>query len=509
MASRTLNIEARRQDAQRQLDAARTAAERNRLGQFATPPDFALDVARFLGGLWSNNSDMVAFLDPGVGTGSLYSAVRQCFPPGKIADACGIEIDPGFADAARDLWGRSLRVIAGDFTRTAPDRAYNLVVANPPYVRHHHIAHADKVRLRSLVVDRCGIGVSGLAGLYIYFLLLCDAWMAPGGLAAWIIPSEFMDVNYGVAVKTYLTESVTTLRIHRYRPSDVQFGDALVTSAVVVFRKSKPSSDHTVHVSFGGTITAPESSEYIPIATLRKSRKWTGLCSSMPSTDGDLYTLGNFFSIKRGIVTGANDFFIIGRNEATRMGIPAEFLQPILPGPRHLDNDVIESDPDEFPRIGKQLVVIDCGLPEEAVRRDHPGLWAYLEEGRSHGVHSGYLTSRRTPWYAQEKREAAPFLCTYMGRTGDSGNPFRFFWNRSRAIAANVYLMLYPRGEMEAALSTNPGLYPAVFDHLRSISSHQMILEGRVYGGGLHKMEPKELANLPTGAMDHILGDRP
>ncbi|HEV3443367.1 MAG TPA: hypothetical protein VG099_01935 [Gemmataceae bacterium] len=25
--------------------------------------------------------------------------------------------------------------------------------------------------------------------------------------------------------------------------------------------------------------------------------------------------------------------------------------------------------------------------------------------------------SRRIPWYAQEKRAPAPFLCTYMGRT--------------------------------------------------------------------------------------------
>ena len=57
------------------------------------------------------------------------------------------------------------------------------------------------------------------------------------GLAAWLIPSEFMDVNYGDEVKRYLTERVCLLQIHRFCPSDVQFDDALVSSAIVVFEK--------------------------------------------------------------------------------------------------------------------------------------------------------------------------------------------------------------------------------------------------------------------------------
>ena len=69
--------------------------------------------------------------------------------------------------------------------------------------------------------------MSGLAGLYCYFLLIAHAWLAENGLAAWLIPSKFMDVNYGDEVKRYLTERVSLLQIHRFCPSDVQFDDAL------------------------------------------------------------------------------------------------------------------------------------------------------------------------------------------------------------------------------------------------------------------------------------------
>ena len=82
------------------------------------------------------------------------------------------------------------------------------------------------------------VKINGLAGLYVYFLLLATAWMEDGGYAAWLIPSEFMDVNYGVALKRFLTDRVTLIRAHRFDPNDVQFGDALVSSVVVVFRKT-------------------------------------------------------------------------------------------------------------------------------------------------------------------------------------------------------------------------------------------------------------------------------
>lgn len=55
------------------------------------------------------------------------------------------------------------------------------------------------------------------------------------------MPSEFMDVNYGASVKRYLLDKVTLLHIHRFDPKEVQFGDALVSSAVVWFSKrSRP-----------------------------------------------------------------------------------------------------------------------------------------------------------------------------------------------------------------------------------------------------------------------------
>ncbi|TMQ31816.1 MAG: SAM-dependent DNA methyltransferase, partial [Planctomycetota bacterium] len=505
--------EQRRLQAQERLDAQKDAAARNRAGQFATPPSLAVEIARFAWERWQERADPVCFLDPAIGTGSFYSALRQAFPAGRIAAAAGIELDPRFVETAKSLWGtHGLEVTEADFTTQEPPAARercNLILTNPPYVRHHHIGREEKLRLQRAVARRLGIKVSGLAGLYCYFLLLADFWLAEGGLAVWLIPSEFMDVNYGQAVKRYLTEHVKLLHIHRYCPADVQFADALVSSAVVVFEKSQPPPRHTALFTHGGTLLEPRIRQTIPLATLRKARKWTNYPRAsveVPGPNGDAITLGDLFTIKRGLATGANDFFIRPREEVDSWQIPTDFVKPILPSPRRLAEEIIEAGPDGYPVLAEVLCLIDCARPEQELSQRYPLFWRYLQTGKERAIHEGYLASRRSPWYAQEKRAPAPFLCTYMGRAQNGRKPFRFLWNQSRALASNLYLLLYPKAHLQAALHADPRLYRAVLLALQQIDAAAFIREGRVYGGGLYKMEPKELARLSADPLVEAIG---
>jgi hypothetical protein len=487
---------------QRSLDERRTQAERNRLGQFATPPRLAASVVA--ASLKLLLSSRVRFLDPAFGTGSFYSALLDLVPHTRLQHAMGYEVDTDFGNAAEELWKPTgLELHVADFTRAAPpsdpSSKPNLIVCNPPYVRHHHLARETKERLHLLVKQQLGINVSGLAGLYCHFMLLSHCWMAEDGVAAWLVPSEFMDVGYGQAVKRYLLDHVETLRIHRFDPAEVQFEDALVSSCVVWFRKAKPTPNHAVAFSYGGSIESPGSERLMPTDDLRREHKWTRFPAKTPRPAFPKVRLGDFFIVRRGIATGANGSFIMTRQQAEERGLPPTSLRPILPGPRHLESDEILAEADGSPRVEPRLVLLDCRLTERQVRDKHPSLWRYLESIRS-DVAGRYLCARRTPWYSQEYRPVAPFLCTYIVRART--RPFRFILNHSQATAANVYLLLYPKPHVARALEANPELKRQVWQALNRCGEGALLDEGRVYGGGLHKLEPKELANVPA---DHLL----
>jgi hypothetical protein len=256
-------------------------------------------------------------------------------------------------------------------------------------------------------------------------------------------------------------------------------------------------------MSFGGSLLSPGLVSLVLVDTLREARKWTAFPGNGASSVSDSHylSLGDLFAVKRGIATGANRFFILPEEEAAREGIPEEFRRPILPNPRHIANEVVEADERGYPSNAPKLVLIDCDLPEEEVESRFPQFWQYLRRGKEQDIHAAYITSHRSPWYSQEKREPAPFLFTYMGRSGEARKPFRVIWNKSAATAANVYLLLYPKGALKRVLEDRPELNRVVFEHLRSIDTGQLLSEGRVYGGGLHKMEPKELARVPAAAL--------
>lgn len=508
----TNTLEFTRLKLQNRLDSLKTPAELNKLGQFATPTPLAIDILGYALHLMPR-ALKVRFLDPAFGTGSFYSALLHTFPPSRIKKAEGYEIDPFYGREIAKLWkGTPLRLYLQDFTQAEElqrdeDKA-NLLICNPPYVRHHHIPSLEKVRLREVALQATGIRLNGLAGLYCYFMLMSHARMAENGLAAWLVPSEFMDVNYGREIKKYLLDEVTLLRIHRFDPDEVQFENALVSSAVVWFRKSKPPRSHSIEFTYGGTHATPKISHFISNRELRDAPKWTkfSLKSSEERNSAIGLKLSDLFIIKRGIATGANDFFILTPDQIKEHNLPKEYLSPILPSPRHIKEKEISANRRGEPTLEKKLFLLTCDLPESVVKKQQPELWKYLKLGIKHEINERYLCRHRNPWYSQEIRPPAPILCTYMGRlSSENDKPFRFILNHSNATAANVYLLLYPKPALEQELKKKPELLREIWEKLNRIETEELIGQGRVYGGGLYKLEPRELGNVPADQIIEIV----
>lgn len=496
------NIE--RDRLQKALDAQKTSKERNMKGQFATPYTLACSIMKKAKTFCHKRT--VCFIEPSIGLGAFYAAFRSVFQS-AAGHALGFEIDSHYYNPSKELWAKEdLELRKADFLkeRTNGER-FDLLVANPPYVRHHHIDGEKKKELQKEVMQSTGIKISGLAGLYCYFLILSEKWLADGALSCWLIPSEFLDVNYGKAIKQYLLECVDLLCVHKFKADDVQFDDALVSSTIIFFRKGKPS-EKEIEFSCGEDVNVPSRKMKIERKRLTASCKWSNLFveDSTNYSSNDDCKLGNFFTVKRGIATGDNSFFVMNMDTIEKYHIPSKFLKPVLPSPRYLKEDIISSDNDGKVALAQKQYLFSCNLPEDVLKEKYPSVWEYIQEGVKRGVNKGYICSHRPLWYFCEDRKPAPFVVPYMGRGDSSKKMFRFILNKTKAITTNVYLLLYPKDNYLKCL-TDTKLLNEVWQTLNEVTSEQFATNGREYGGGLHKLEPKELLNIKVPSLPSLL----
>lgn len=469
-----------------------------------TPPELAQDIASFALGLL--NGKLIDFGDPAVGTGAFYSALLTVSDRSDIRSAMGVDISPKQVEAAKWRWrSQDMEIREGDYLHMDELPSRNLILANPPYLRHQKIPSKYKLELRQRASVELGFRISALSGQYVYFIILSHRWMAQGAIAAWLIPSEFMQTDYGKALRYYFSKKVQLVRIHRFSADNPQFENAEVLPCVVVFKNLAPKIDSEIIFSIGGTLNNPAKSELVNLSDLNPEQRWSVESKPAVERDENFLRLGDLFAVKRGIATGANEFFVMDRQKAIDLDLPDIALKPILPKAMLLKTDIIKRRRDGYPSVDRQMCVLDCDLSEEVIRDRYPSLMSYLNQGKNEGVLNGYLVSRRSPWFKQEQREPAPFLCTYMGKAHGDKPAIRFLRNKSDAIATNTYLLLYPHPAVKALLKKCPELTDEVFAALKESSWNSVNDLARSHAGGLLKIEPKDLEEVWLGPLSSKL----
>lgn len=472
---------------------------RNRRSQFETPEHLATEIARVVKTMWvKGRHSKIIYLEPGIGKGILFQAIQREFGEESIKSALGIELDKRIAKSTGRQFSRKLKVLQGDFLGLEPNLGRGnrptLLVANPPYTRFQRIPRRTRIRLIESISSQLGVKPSGLSPMYSFFILLADRWLSSNSLSAWLVPSEFTETHYGNVLRRYLTDKVNLVRVHVFNKTDLQFNDVMVSSALVIFEKRAPTNTKFTF-SFGGGLLHPQSRYRVQARTIGELPKWNEI-TLRGGADFKGQELGDLFDIKRGIATGANEYFVLDSSKVASLEIPKQFLKPVLPRPSELSSDVVDANRDGSPRLVDPLFLLDCKEDPLSIKEKYPRFWAYLQQGESSGLLKRTLIRNRKPWYSQESRSPPLFLFSYIGRRSNNGGPLKIVYNKSNAIATNNYLLLYPK-ERLISLMRREKLPPgAVHYALKSIDRDEFCAKGREYGGGLMKLEPSELRTL-------------
>lgn len=464
-----------------ELERVRTREERYRLGQFFTPPAIAAFMADAI-----RDAEPETVLDPGVGGGTLLRAVGE----GPLR--FGIDVDPlAVALASSTLHDAELAV--GDFldSRAWPlsVESFDAVIANPPYVRHHDLSPAHKA-LAQRYSARLGVQISGLSGSYVYFFLEALARLTSGGRLVFITPSEFLDVRYGVALKAALVNAcdveVTVLEM-----DELAFEGVLTTSAITIATKrAKPSRRYTlVEATLDEAVRRGRSVE-VSVEVAPPDHSWTRLLPTRADRIKELVKgrtahLGDYVRVRRGIATGDNSFFCLTKDEVDAWAIESEYLVPVVLGAKDLPTTGTLDESFRADRIeaGARAFLLFCHEPKDALAGTN--VLKYIEHGERLDLPHRFNCRTRTPWYGVERVPPPDFFVTYMSR-----DRARFVRNEVGARCMTSLLNAWAK----------PGISPESLRPILEDPMNARLLRefGRTYGGGLGKIEPRELLRLPV-----------
>lgn len=225
-------------------------------GSHYTPTSFAHFVAaRILTNFQPKNSESCSIFDPAVGDGELLFALAELLISAgfKKIDVHGFDIDPSAVAAATSRLNTlapiaNVKILEKDFTQSysfdAPKK-FDLIIANPPYVRTQSLGAKNSSKLSS------DFALDGRIDLYYVFLLGIKNFMHSNSVAGFIVSNRFMTTKSGAAVRKGLSEAYQMDEI--WDLGDTRLFDAAVLPAVLVFSEKKDNKKQALFTSMYST----------------------------------------------------------------------------------------------------------------------------------------------------------------------------------------------------------------------------------------------------------------
>lgn len=471
---------------------------RKERGAFFTPPELAAYLAD-----WAITSRHDRVLEPACGEAefliaSFYRLVSLGASEDDASeriDGCELHADSAKAALARcsELFFKPT-ICIGDFFRKEAESKYDVVIGNPPYVRFQVIDRKQKESIRA-VTSNAGFAVSALASAWAPFVMHSASFLKEGGKIAFVLPAELLSVNYAAPIRTFLLSEFADISI-------VTFDEQVfpeVQEEVVLLLASGYHQGSSRQIKW---IQSPDlsqigegcNSSYRPG---QNGERWTAgfispdVASLMEELDGGAFCrLGNWGSLALGTVTGCNNYFVLSESEAQNSGLSKDELREVLPpGSGHLRRLVFsKSDYDHLVRQGKKTFLFYPGAqPTTAAQH-------YIDNGVLNGIDQRYKCRKRSPWWKVPLVQTPDAFITYMNDFAPS-----VCINDANLLHLNsVHGLTFHEKYRELGRE----LFSLACANSVTLLSSE--IEGRTYGGGLLKVEPREAARLQVPSQDLV-----
>ena len=291
-------------------------------GIFYTPDTIAaLLVSRAM------DRQKASILDPACGEGSLLrAALKQCshFYNKRIPRLVGCD---KFKQRNLDL---NIKFFHTDFFRYLPNEKFDLILANPPYIPSARI----KPRIRRRYYEQYAepFGFSTNLDLWVYFLLKCATHLKKSGEIAVVLPWSFLEAEYAQRVRKWLAERFAKIEVLVLQGAHFK---STVKRVLLVWLKGYGAKANCINIGSSDKSSNELDFQRLPTRIWNSKNALVGLNPEINNIISKLYkygfrTLEEYADISIGVVTGANKYFILPKQDAENEGFSETSLLRIL-----------------------------------------------------------------------------------------------------------------------------------------------------------------------------------
>mgnify|MGYP000893439625 CR=1 FL=1 len=479
----TINKHITTNDIENEYSKLTSIEHRKKYAQFFTPFSIADLMSKWIIG----NKELETVLDPAFGLG-IFS--RSLLNLNENINIKGFEIDENIFSKAQCIFkdNNNVSIQLQDYMYNDWDNKYDGIICNPPYFKFHDY---DNKNILKEIEYRTTFKLNGFTNLYTLFLLKSIYQLDNEGRAAYLIPSEFLNSDYGKLVKSYLIKSKTLRHIIVINFEENIFDDALTTASILLCANDNKSDSvqfsnvnnlndfnaiEKIIENYPSYLTKDQTVEF---KNLNPDIKWRTYYQQQNALKyKNLVPFTYYCKVVRGIATGANEYFVFNPSKAKKHSITNDYLLPCI----CKANDVKESfftkkDFDELRENDKSIYLLNAINPDENVKK-------YLIEGEKQEVNTKFLTSSRTPWYSLENRPPSPIWVSVFNRNG-----LRFIRNEAGISNLTTFHCIYIN---KFSISKTDLLFAYL---LTDVSREIFEDNRREYGNGLQKFEPNDINN--------------
>jgi len=256
-------------------------------------------------------------------------------------DKRAIETALALAESKRFFhWELEFPEVFFDETKRKENGGFDAVVGNPPYVRQEGLGD-DKTAFKAMY------GVfNSIADLYTYFIERGHTMLHSNGRFGMITANKFMRANYGAALRSFLTTEVKLEMLIDFGDLPV-FGDA--TTYPIILLSSRVQRNGTpIEYALLKTLNFDSLPQAIQSAASQmpesafSGTNWSLAVASeqdiLNKLKANSESLGGYVNgtIRRGILTGFNEAFVIDRTTRDRLIAEdprsAEIIKPFVVG---------------------------------------------------------------------------------------------------------------------------------------------------------------------------------